>query len=85
MLEEHGHAANCLKCSRVRTQRPAAGTRHSEEGRARFESILRANNDPSMAGADQRTNEYLADQLRANAERAPAPVPGSSSGGAQAS
>eukprot|EP00969_Alexandrium_andersonii_P253600 11208342-Alexandrium_andersonii.AAC.1 len=62
MLEEHGYTANCLKCSRVRTQRPAAGTWHSEECRARFESILRANNDPRMARADQRTNEYLADQ-----------------------
>eukprot|EP00969_Alexandrium_andersonii_P316641 13989198-Alexandrium_andersonii.AAC.1 len=85
MLEEHGYTANCLKCSRVRTQRPAAGTRHSEDCRARFEAILRASNDPSMARAGQRVNEYLADQVRANAERAPAPVPGSSSGGAQAS
>eukprot|EP00969_Alexandrium_andersonii_P036400 1595429-Alexandrium_andersonii.AAC.1 len=62
MLEEHGYTANCPKCSRVRTQRPAAVTRHSEECRARFEAILRANNDPSMARADQRANEYLADQ-----------------------
>eukprot|EP00969_Alexandrium_andersonii_P216595 9566788-Alexandrium_andersonii.AAC.1 len=62
MLEEHGYTANCLKCSRVRTQRPAAGTRHSEERRARFEAILRASNDPSVVRADRRVNEYLADQ-----------------------
>eukprot|EP00969_Alexandrium_andersonii_P097106 4286236-Alexandrium_andersonii.AAC.1 len=33
---------SCLKCSRARTQRPAAGTRHSEERRARFAAIPRA-------------------------------------------
>eukprot|EP00969_Alexandrium_andersonii_P077105 3399632-Alexandrium_andersonii.AAC.1 len=62
MLEEHGYTAKFLKCSRVRTQRPAAGTRHSEECCARFEAILRANNDPSMERAGRRVNEYLADQ-----------------------
>eukprot|EP00969_Alexandrium_andersonii_P274700 12140641-Alexandrium_andersonii.AAC.1 len=66
------------RCSRVRTQHPVAGTRHSEERRARFEVILRANSDPGMARAGQRANEYLADQVRANAERAPVPAPGSS-------
>eukprot|EP00969_Alexandrium_andersonii_P275036 12155605-Alexandrium_andersonii.AAC.1 len=34
MLEEHGYTAGCLKCSRVRERRPAAGTRHSEERRS---------------------------------------------------
>eukprot|EP00969_Alexandrium_andersonii_P031799 1389880-Alexandrium_andersonii.AAC.1 len=62
MLEEHGYAANCLKCSRVRTQRPAVGTRHSEERRACFEAILRSNSDPRTVRADRRANEYLADQ-----------------------
>eukprot|EP00969_Alexandrium_andersonii_P344970 15249038-Alexandrium_andersonii.AAC.1 len=62
MLGEHGYIADCLKCSRARTQRPAAGTRHSEECRARCEAILCANNDPSMARADQRVGENLADQ-----------------------
>eukprot|EP00969_Alexandrium_andersonii_P135859 6010533-Alexandrium_andersonii.AAC.1 len=51
MLEERGHAANCLKRPRVQTQRPAAGARHSEERRARFEAILRANSNFSMARA----------------------------------
>eukprot|EP00969_Alexandrium_andersonii_P289646 12802409-Alexandrium_andersonii.AAC.1 len=85
MLEEHGYTANYLKCSRVRTQRPVAGTRHSEDCCARCEAILRANNDPSMVRADRRANEYLADQLRVDVESAPAPAAGSSSGGAQAS
>eukprot|EP00969_Alexandrium_andersonii_P220194 9724948-Alexandrium_andersonii.AAC.1 len=30
MLEEHGYAAGCLKCSRARGRRPAAGARRSE-------------------------------------------------------
>eukprot|EP00969_Alexandrium_andersonii_P166739 7368238-Alexandrium_andersonii.AAC.1 len=34
MLEEQGYTAGCLKRSRVRERRPAAGTRHSEERRA---------------------------------------------------
>eukprot|EP00969_Alexandrium_andersonii_P345942 15292287-Alexandrium_andersonii.AAC.1 len=34
LLEEHGYMAGCLKCTRVRERRPAAGTRHSEERRA---------------------------------------------------
>eukprot|EP00969_Alexandrium_andersonii_P100132 4416176-Alexandrium_andersonii.AAC.1 len=82
MLEEHGYAANCLKCTRVRTQRPAAGARHSEERLARFEAILRANDNPSMARADRCVNECLADQARENVESAPAPAASSSSGGA---
>eukprot|EP00969_Alexandrium_andersonii_P240118 10599933-Alexandrium_andersonii.AAC.1 len=65
MLEERGYTANCLKRSRVRTQRPAAGTRHSGERRAPS-AILRANSDPSVALADRRVNEYLADRAREN-------------------
>eukprot|EP00969_Alexandrium_andersonii_P175506 7761067-Alexandrium_andersonii.AAC.1 len=60
MLEEHGYAAGCLKCSRVRERRPAAGTRRSEECRARFEGILRAAGDANVARADERINERLA-------------------------
>eukprot|EP00969_Alexandrium_andersonii_P104766 4622469-Alexandrium_andersonii.AAC.1 len=60
MLEEHGYTAGCLKCSRVREHRPAAGTRHSEERRARFENIFRAAGDESMARADERVNERIA-------------------------
>eukprot|EP00969_Alexandrium_andersonii_P338687 14969363-Alexandrium_andersonii.AAC.1 len=60
MLEEHGYTAGCLKCSRVRERRPAAGARHSEECRARFESRLRAVGDASMARADERVNDRLA-------------------------
>eukprot|EP00969_Alexandrium_andersonii_P318310 14060422-Alexandrium_andersonii.AAC.1 len=60
MLEEHGYAAGCLKCSRVRERRPAAGTRHSEERRAWFESLLRAAGEASMARAGERVNERLA-------------------------
>eukprot|EP00969_Alexandrium_andersonii_P353788 15440697-Alexandrium_andersonii.AAC.1 len=74
MLEERGYMANCLKCSRVRAQRPAAGARRSEERRARFEAILRASNDPSMARGDRCVNEYLADQVRQNVEGVPAPA-----------
>eukprot|EP00969_Alexandrium_andersonii_P217438 9604511-Alexandrium_andersonii.AAC.1 len=64
MLEEHGYTAGCLKCSRVREQRPATGTRHSGECRARFETLLRALRlgDASMARADDRVNEHLARQ-----------------------
>eukprot|EP00969_Alexandrium_andersonii_P319145 14098084-Alexandrium_andersonii.AAC.1 len=60
MLEEHGYAAGCLKCSRVRERRPAAGARRSEECRTRFESLLRVAGDASMARADERVNERLA-------------------------
>eukprot|EP00969_Alexandrium_andersonii_P276122 12205129-Alexandrium_andersonii.AAC.1 len=68
LLEEHGYTAGCLKCTRVRTQRPSAGTRHSEECRARFEAILRAAGDASMARADERINEHIAEKLRASVE-----------------
>eukprot|EP00969_Alexandrium_andersonii_P142695 6308606-Alexandrium_andersonii.AAC.1 len=64
LLEEHGYSAGCLKCTRIRTQRPAAGTRHSEACRMRFESILRAAGNASMARADARINEHLAERLR---------------------
>eukprot|EP00969_Alexandrium_andersonii_P289857 12812124-Alexandrium_andersonii.AAC.1 len=43
-------------------RRPAAGTRHSEECRARFEGLLRALGEASMARADERVNEHLARQ-----------------------
>eukprot|EP00969_Alexandrium_andersonii_P255283 11284395-Alexandrium_andersonii.AAC.1 len=85
MLEERGYMANCLKRPRVRNSRLAAGTRCSEERQARFETILRASNDPSMIRADQRVNDYLADQARAGAERAQAPAASSSSGGVRTS
>eukprot|EP00969_Alexandrium_andersonii_P005216 227029-Alexandrium_andersonii.AAC.1 len=49
MLEEHGDTAGCVKCSRVRERRPAAGARRSGECRARFEGLLRALGDASMA------------------------------------
>eukprot|EP00969_Alexandrium_andersonii_P242048 10689990-Alexandrium_andersonii.AAC.1 len=60
MLEEHGYTAGCLKCSRARERRPAAGARHSEERRSRFEGVLRASGDASVARADERVNESLA-------------------------
>eukprot|EP00969_Alexandrium_andersonii_P222797 9840316-Alexandrium_andersonii.AAC.1 len=62
MLEEHGYTAGCLKRSRARERRPAAGARHSEECRARFEGLLWALGDDSMARADERVNEHLARQ-----------------------
>eukprot|EP00969_Alexandrium_andersonii_P106670 4705836-Alexandrium_andersonii.AAC.1 len=62
MLEEHGYAAGCLKRSRVRERRPIAGARRSEERRARFENLLRATCDASMARADERVDEYPARQ-----------------------
>eukprot|EP00969_Alexandrium_andersonii_P302874 13388495-Alexandrium_andersonii.AAC.1 len=62
MLEGHGYAAGCLKCSRVRERRPTAGARRSEECRARFEGLLRALGDASVARADERVNEHLARQ-----------------------
>eukprot|EP00969_Alexandrium_andersonii_P296047 13084287-Alexandrium_andersonii.AAC.1 len=68
MLEEHGHAAGCLKCSLVREHRPAASARHSEERRTRFEAILRASGDASMARADARANEHLARRAQEGAE-----------------
>eukprot|EP00969_Alexandrium_andersonii_P282287 12480552-Alexandrium_andersonii.AAC.1 len=60
MSGEHGYTAGCLKCTRVRERRPAAGARHSEECRTRFETLLRASGDASVALADARANEYLA-------------------------
>eukprot|EP00969_Alexandrium_andersonii_P235642 10403819-Alexandrium_andersonii.AAC.1 len=62
MLEEHGYTAGCLKCGRVRERRPAAGTRQSDECRARVEGLLRALGDASMACAEERVNEHLARQ-----------------------
>eukprot|EP00969_Alexandrium_andersonii_P101295 4468607-Alexandrium_andersonii.AAC.1 len=73
MLEEHGYTAGCLKCTRVRERRPAAGTRRSEERRTRFEALLRSLGDASMARTDARINEHLAQRLQADAEAAPAP------------
>eukprot|EP00969_Alexandrium_andersonii_P177457 7847019-Alexandrium_andersonii.AAC.1 len=60
MLEEHGYAAGRLKRSRARERRSAAGARRSEERRARFESLLRAAGDASMARADGSVNQRLA-------------------------
>eukprot|EP00969_Alexandrium_andersonii_P120958 5346897-Alexandrium_andersonii.AAC.1 len=65
MLEEHGYTAGSLKCTRVRERRPAAGTRRSEECRMRFEALLRSLGDASMARADERINEHLAQRLQA--------------------
>eukprot|EP00969_Alexandrium_andersonii_P012980 566043-Alexandrium_andersonii.AAC.1 len=62
MLEEHGCTAECLKRSRVRGRRLAAGAHRSEERCARFEGLLRALGDASMARADERVNEHLARQ-----------------------
>eukprot|EP00969_Alexandrium_andersonii_P215680 9526524-Alexandrium_andersonii.AAC.1 len=62
MREEHGYTAGCLKRSRARERRPAVGARHSEERHARFESLLRAAGDASVARADERINEHLARQ-----------------------
>eukprot|EP00969_Alexandrium_andersonii_P300744 13295370-Alexandrium_andersonii.AAC.1 len=59
MLEERGYAAGCSKRSRVRERRPVAGARHSEERRARFEALLRASGDASVARADARADEHL--------------------------
>eukprot|EP00969_Alexandrium_andersonii_P202014 8926528-Alexandrium_andersonii.AAC.1 len=70
MLEEHGHTAVCLKRDRVRERRPAAGTRHSEECRARFETLLRSIGDASMARANARINEHLAQRVQASVEAA---------------
>eukprot|EP00969_Alexandrium_andersonii_P183754 8120087-Alexandrium_andersonii.AAC.1 len=64
MLEDRGHAVGRLRCSRVRGRRPAAGVRHSEARRARFESLLRASEDASAARADGRINERLARQAQ---------------------
>eukprot|EP00969_Alexandrium_andersonii_P048385 2122462-Alexandrium_andersonii.AAC.1 len=75
MLEEHGYTAGCLKCDRVRERRPAAGTRRTEECRARFEALLRSIGDASMARADERIREHLAQQAQASVEAVAAPVP----------
>eukprot|EP00969_Alexandrium_andersonii_P296985 13124255-Alexandrium_andersonii.AAC.1 len=84
MLEEHGCTVGCLKRSRVRERRPAAGTRHSEECRSRFEGILRASGDANMAWADERVNERLSRELQSRVESgaavAPRPEAASSSG-----
>eukprot|EP00969_Alexandrium_andersonii_P024800 1082868-Alexandrium_andersonii.AAC.1 len=60
MLEERASSAGCLKRNRVRERWPAAGTRRSEERRARFEAILRSIGDASVARAHERLNEHLA-------------------------
>eukprot|EP00969_Alexandrium_andersonii_P148541 6565833-Alexandrium_andersonii.AAC.1 len=72
MLEEHGCTAGCLKRTRAREHRPAAGARHSEECRARFEALLRASGNASMARADARANEYQARCAQEGAEGAAA-------------
>eukprot|EP00969_Alexandrium_andersonii_P195833 8651846-Alexandrium_andersonii.AAC.1 len=66
MLEEHGHTAGCLKCNRVRERRPVARTRRSEERRARFETPLRSVGDASVARADARVNQHLAQRAQAS-------------------
>eukprot|EP00969_Alexandrium_andersonii_P246233 10881143-Alexandrium_andersonii.AAC.1 len=68
MLEEHGYTAGCLKRSRARERRPAAGTRCSEECRARFEALLRASGEASMARADARINEHLSRRVQDGVE-----------------
>eukprot|EP00969_Alexandrium_andersonii_P142347 6293821-Alexandrium_andersonii.AAC.1 len=75
MMEEHGYTAGCLKCNRVRERRLAAGTRRSEECRARFETLLRSTGDASMARAGARIYEHLAQRAQASVEAVAAPVP----------
>eukprot|EP00969_Alexandrium_andersonii_P187212 8271793-Alexandrium_andersonii.AAC.1 len=60
MLEEHGYTAGCLMRSRAQERCPAAGARRAQECRARFEALLRASRDASMARADARVNERVA-------------------------
>eukprot|EP00969_Alexandrium_andersonii_P114594 5065901-Alexandrium_andersonii.AAC.1 len=83
MLEGHGYTAGCLKCNRVRERRPAAGTRHSGECRARFEALLRSIGDATRA--DERIREHLAQRVQASVEAAAAPVPRSAAGTGAAS
>eukprot|EP00969_Alexandrium_andersonii_P126614 5596080-Alexandrium_andersonii.AAC.1 len=64
MLEEHRYMAGCLKRNRVHERRPAAGTRRSEECRERFETLLRSIGDASMARADERIDEHLAQRAQ---------------------
>eukprot|EP00969_Alexandrium_andersonii_P299075 13221540-Alexandrium_andersonii.AAC.1 len=85
MLEEHGYTAGCLKRTRVRERRPAAGTRHLEERRARFEALLRSIGGASMAWADEHINEHLAQSVQSNVEAAAAPVPRPAAGAGAAS
>ena len=59
LMEVHGYTAGCPRCSRVRANRTTAGSRHSEECRARFEAILRAAGDANIERADARINEHL--------------------------
>eukprot|EP00969_Alexandrium_andersonii_P255722 11303768-Alexandrium_andersonii.AAC.1 len=75
MLEEYGYAAGCLKCRRARGRRLAAGARRSEERRARFEGLLRAAGDASMARADERADERLAREVQSQVEAAAAVAP----------
>ena len=79
MMQEHGYTAGCRRCTLVRTGRSAAGVKHTEVCRARFEGILRGAGDPRMARADARADEHLAERLRAQAV---APAPGPAAGGA---
>eukprot|EP00969_Alexandrium_andersonii_P068102 3003663-Alexandrium_andersonii.AAC.1 len=84
MLEEHGYAAGCSKRSRARERRLAAGARRLEERRARFQSLLSALGDASMARAGERVDEHarqVQNQVEAVAAVAPRPEGASSSGG----
>ena len=73
LMEEHGYTAGCPRCSRVRANRTTAGSRHSEECRARFEAVLRAAGDANIERADARINEHLAEQVRLHAEASAGP------------
>eukprot|EP00969_Alexandrium_andersonii_P223751 9882135-Alexandrium_andersonii.AAC.1 len=59
-----------------RARRPAAGARHSEERRARFEAILWAAGNASTARAGERTNERLAERARVAVEASSGGGPG---------
>ena len=74
-MEEYGYTAGCRRFTLLRTGRSAYGVHHTEACRARFEGILRANQDPSMARADARVDEHLAAQVQARVESVPVVPP----------
>ena len=72
-LERWGYTSNSHRCTHIRHGRKGHGIRHSNECRRRIEEELRNVKDKRLERADERVNEYFAEQMeqqdQSNAER----------------
>eukprot|EP00969_Alexandrium_andersonii_P052197 2291363-Alexandrium_andersonii.AAC.1 len=75
MLGAHGYTAGCSKRNRVRERRPAAWVPPFGGMRGEVRALLRSIGDASVARADARVNEHLAQRAQASVKAAGAPVP----------